>query len=126
MIFRNGFVTNSSSTNYIIMSKDELTPDKLTELLGITEKSPLYREVNALCFILLGAGQDSIDEEIVEMINKYFDDKCMKEYNKFKKSGFIYAGKISDEASAIQIAFALDCYKEKRKDFYIDFSDWGY
>lgn len=39
MKIRGDFVTNSSSTNFMIISKEELTTDYLMEKLGIKEKS---------------------------------------------------------------------------------------
>ena len=45
MKIRDGFVTNSSSTSYIIISKEELTGEYLAKKLGLTEKSPNYYEI---------------------------------------------------------------------------------
>ena len=41
MKIRSGFVTNSSSTNFLIISKEELTPEYLLKKLGFNQKSKI-------------------------------------------------------------------------------------
>ena len=131
MKIRNGFVTNSSSTNYIIMSKDKLTPEKIVELLGVKKDSVLYDEVYSLaCTLLDSRGYliHSDEEDTIEVqIEKIFGLVTKKEYEKaMKEKKYVYYGTVSTENGAIESSFALDCGKIKKNGVIIDFSEWGY
>lgn len=130
MRIRNGFVTNSSSTNYIIISKEELNAPKLVELLGVKKDSIIYNDALYLAQELLRSNgylnsqYDSLSIE--EQIEKIFGEKTGKEYRKAtKNNSFVIYGTISDD-EAIQSVFALDCKKIKSGNTIIDFTDWGY
>lgn len=129
MKIRNGFVTNSSSTNYIILSQAELNPEKLTELLGVSIDSPLYSEVYQLSVELLNDNKQfyhDVSSNIEEQIKNIFSKKTQKQYCKaVKKNEFIYYGHISDDED-IKASFALDCKKIENDDIIIDFTSWAY
>ena len=131
MKIRNGFVTNSSSTNYIIMSKDKLTPEKIVELLGVKKESILYDKVYSLACTLLdprGYLIHTNEEEPIEaQIEKIFGAITKKEYEKaMKDNKYVYYGTVSTGSEAIECSFALDCGKIKKDGVIIDFSEWGY
>ena len=49
MKIRTGFITNSSSTNFLIISKKELTEDYLFEKLGFIGDGQLAEQGHMLC-----------------------------------------------------------------------------
>lgn len=131
MKIRNGFVTNSSSTNYIILSKNELTPEKIVELLGVKKNSILYDKIYSLACTLLDSrgylchGDDSDSIEV--QIEKVFGLTTRQEYEKaMKENNYVYYGSVSTESDEIECSFALNCGKIKKNGVIIDFSDWCY
>ena len=49
MKIRVGYVTNSSSTNFMIMSKNELSTEYLYKKLGFKKNSVIKRQAEELC-----------------------------------------------------------------------------
>ena len=49
MKIRTGFITNSSSTNFLIISKNELTEEYLFRKLGFIEGGQLAKQGHDLC-----------------------------------------------------------------------------
>lgn len=49
MKIRMGFITNSSSTNFLIISKEELTEEYLFEKLGFIKDGMLEKQGRELC-----------------------------------------------------------------------------
>ena len=52
MKIRIGYVTNSSSTNFLILSKKELTAQYLYKKLGFKKNSPIESAAMEMCEIL--------------------------------------------------------------------------
>lgn len=131
MIIRNGFVTNSSSTNYIILSNEELTPESLAKKLGVNEDSPIYYEVLSLCRNIVHNQVGFRHNEglsMEESVLKFFGKKTLKRYKKAKKKNhFVYYGYLRDDDGdgTLTTAVVVDCYYRDEKDLYIDFSDWA-
>ena len=128
MMIRKGFVTNSSSTNYIIISKKELTPESLAEALGVNKDSILYSNVLKLTDELINGhfGFRNAQGDLIEdQIEYLFGEDAKREYLKAEENGNeIVCGYIYDD-DPINAGFAQDCYKIKTKDFYINFTNWG-
>lgn len=88
MKIRDGFVTNSSSTSYIIISKKDLTGEYLAEKLGLTEKSPNYYEILDVCKNMvidgkMGFYHHSYEEsENYDLIKELFGEKTANKYKK--------------------------------------------
>lgn len=129
MVIRDGFVTNSSSTSFIIISKKELTEEYLAEKLGVKRNAPNYHTILRLCKEMINEGKrgfyhHNYEETNYELVKELFGDKTAQKYDKLSKKGFnIYCGRISSEESDIETALCLDCFKVARKDIYIDASD---
>ena len=69
MKIRNGFVSNSSSSSFLIMSKNgELSSKKLLEIFDVKETSPIYSVVKKL------------SSEIIECTEKMTHDEFLENY----------------------------------------------
>lgn len=130
MKIRDGFVTNSSSTSYIIMSKNEISGEYLANKLGVTEKSLNYNEILTVCNKMIEDGKDgfyhhSYEESTnIELIKSLFGSETANKYIKLVKKGYeIYCGMISSEEYDYEIAMCVDYMKYKDSEIYIDASD---
>lgn len=129
MKIRNGFVTNSSSTSYIIISKKELTGEYLASKLGLTKETPNYFEIVNVCKSIVNDGKDGFyhhdyEETNYELVKEIFGVKTANKYKKTIKKGYnIYCGSISSEESDYQIAICLEYLKYSDSDIFIDATD---
>lgn len=83
MIVRNGLVTNSSSTSYIIISKKELTPEGMVKLLGVKENSKLYIPTLKLCAKMLNDYNDgfyhyNLEDTDENLVKQLFGEETAK------------------------------------------------
>lgn len=132
MKIRNSFVTNSSSTNYLILSKEELSAEKLAFLLGVKINSPIYSMVVSLCDSLLQKGDlrpgdDLYNAPLEKQVLNIFGEETLKKFNKLTSKGYVsYYGTVSDNYDDIEALLALDSFKEDNKEIFMDFSDGMY
>ncbi len=91
MKIRGSFVSNSSSSSFIIAAKGELTEDLIMQALGIADTSPLYSFAKKVAGVLASA--EAMDFEALEDWGDE-DGTLMR----LLKRGFtIYEGSASDE-----------------------------
>lgn len=133
MKIRDGFVTNSSSTSYIIISKKELTGEFLAQKLGVTAKTPNYHDIVTVCKKMVDVGKDGFYHHSYEkslnyiLINKLFGKNTADKFKKALKNGYeIYCGQISSDETDYEIAMCLDYIKYSDTEFYIDATDNGW
>jgi hypothetical protein len=124
MKIRTGFITNSSSTNFLIISKEELTEDYLFEKLGFVKGGVLENQGKQLCKSIMdaidgGLRYYSYDAPTYETIKKVFGDKSAMLYMK-KRNYFAYWGYTSSGDSAITDFFTTDSFEIEDKDFYLN------
>jgi len=94
MKIRNGFVSNSSSSSFILGVKGELTKDVLIRSLGVNTTSPLYPMAKIMAdLIFLEARPYDTDYD------------CNQEYKRLLSEGFtVYSGNASSEGDGIEQA----------------------
>lgn len=126
MKFRDGFVTNSSSTNFLIISKSELTPEYLFDRLGFQKDSILEPFARELCQEIIDAsdcdlryyGRRRID---LDTIREIFGEKSAQIFEEKKENGFhVYMGHTSSEQSQLTSLFTCDFVEIEDEDFYLN------
>jgi len=126
MKIRDGFVTNSSSTNFLIISKEELTEDYLYHKLGFQDGSPLEESGRQFCAeVLSGTNREvrwfEIDEINYSSILEIFGKESAEKFKQLDKKGFYaYVGYTSSDESHLTIHFTIDSFEIDEKDFYIN------
>lgn len=122
MKIRDGYVTNSSSTNFIIICKHKITPEYLAKMLGFKKSSPLYRDgqelaENMMCRLEeLDIQEPNNKEEFGEEIIKIAIDKTNRGWHAYIGStasddGFLSSFFTSDSVIIHGTGFIIDARK---------------
>lgn len=119
MKIRNGFVTNSSSTNFIIISQKEITIEFLFEKLGFKTGTPFEEMGWELCNnILYRPEEESLN---FDDIKKDFGIKTAEKWDKLTKKGYkSLRGRTSSDDDTLTSFFTMDSFEINEKNFYIN------
>ncbi len=132
MKIRDGFVTNSSSTNYIIISKKELTHDYLYKKLGFSKSSKILSLGSDLTTDLLSGTESGVRWFDVEKIDydtvlEIFGEETAKKYKELTQKGFYtYLGHINSDDSCLTSFMTTDRFEIVDKDFYMNGLNCGW
>lgn len=124
MKIRMGFITNSSSTNFLIISKEELTEEYLLKKLGFVQGGVLEEQGRQLCSSIMDAINGGLryydyDTPTYESIKEVFGDKSAMIFE--RKEGYhAYWGYTSSDDSPITQFFTTDSFEIEDKDFYLN------
>lgn len=121
------YVTNSSSTNFIIISKKTInSASELADLLGIREDSPIYDYIYSFCEELIWHQ----DKEFLSITNgaernkyikKEFGEKALNKYIFLTQKGYnTFVSSASTGFNDLMSFFALDYFEIDLKDIYIN------
>lgn len=124
MKIRSGFVTNSSSTNFLIISKEELTQDYLFRKLGFKVGGALEEQGNELCANIIRAVNSGLryynyDKPDYDSIKEVFGKKSADFYSG-NKNYYVYWGHTSSDDDSITQFFTTDSFEIEEKNFYIN------
>lgn len=124
MKIRLGFITNSSSTNFLIISKEELTEDYLYKKLGFIKGSAIEKQGRELCESIMNAIYGGLryydyKKPDYETIKEVFGDKSAKLYDR-NKGYYAYWGYTSSDDPPITQFFTTDSFEIEDKDFYLN------
>lgn len=125
MKIRIGYVTNSSSTNFLILSKRELTVEYLYKKLGFKKNSILKWEAMELCENILygtqrGLRYYDIDELDYDSVKEAFGEKTAEKFVQYQKKGYkAYFGYTSSGDSTLTDFFTTDSFEIEENGFYV-------
>lgn len=124
MKIRMGFITNSSSTNFLIISRKELTTEYLFKKLGFKKGSALEKQGWELCEdILCGIGRGlrhfDYEEPTYEHIKEIFGSKSAG-YFQTKRDYYTYWGYTNSDDAPFTQFFTTDSFEIEEKDFYLN------
>lgn len=124
MKIRTGFITNSSSTNFLIISKEDLTPEYLFKKLGFIQGGKLAQKGRELCDeIIRGTERGLIyydfDSVTFDRVLEVFGPKAAERFNKMNGS-YVYLGYTNSDESAFTQFFTTDSFEIEKRDFYLN------
>lgn len=132
MIIRDGFVTNSSSTNFMIICKEELTREYLLKKLGFKEDSKILGASLTLVDDILHATKGGLrwfDIETIDydVILEAFGKESADKYRELSDKGYhTYLGHTNSDDDYITSFMTMDSFIIDQKDFYMDGKNCGW
>lgn len=125
MKIRIGYVTNSSSTNFLILSKKELTAQYLYKKLGFKKNSPIESAAMEMCEnIIYGTNKGlryfNFDEVTYDNVKEVFGEKAASRYLENQKKGYLgYMGYTSSDEGTLTSFFTTDSFEIDNNDIYV-------
>ena len=131
MKIRSGFVSNSSSTSFLIITKGKLNKKDLRDLMGVKTGSPLMPLFDQLYEDLLESVETEIDlgkfknkEQWKLAIGNRGDRLSTRMIEKLEsnreKGTKAYFGRLDSETSNVQTFFCMDCFEEENDKIYLN------
>lgn len=126
MKIRIGYVTNSSSTNFLILSKKELTPEYLYKKLGFKKGSIIEQEAMELCENIIhgttrGLRYYDFSEMNYEIVKEVFGEDAAEKFNKYRGKGFFsYMGYTDSDSSTLTEFFTMDTFEIEKRGLYVN------
>ena len=129
MKIRSDFVTNSSSTAFVLIKRTALTKEGMRTLLGIDDESPLTAIADALSEKL-----DEYGYPIEERVGSYYDDPDTDSFLRRKMSDVVadkvrqaqkqghkvLMGTLSSDVDEIETFLACDSFELENDDYYLN------
>jgi len=124
------FVTNSSSTSFVIISNGEFTKESFFALVGVSEESPLSPIFATLFECLIDNMVPASDyrarnyysyDDLVAFVGKEFSEEIAHRVAEAQKRGSrVYIGELSSDNGEIQSFFCCDSFELENESIYLN------
>lgn len=134
MKIKTDFVTNSSSTSFVVMTKGELTLHSFLKAVGVSQESMFLglfvklfnlfkNDLNRLEYAAINYGRSSVEE----YIEKSFSEDTQTRIRQARENGFeIYVGKLYSDNDEIETLFCCDAFVIEGDKLIIDATKNGW
>jgi len=124
MKIRCDFVTNSSSTAFVLIRKSELTRDGIAKLLGIADGSPLSPVADAL-YSCLDNNRRSVKSykpaEELEVLRKDFASEVVERVRAAQAAGMsVEVGSFRSDGEGMEALFCTDSFEVENDEYYVN------
>ena len=131
MKIRAGFVSNSSSTSFLILAAEDLTEENFFQLMGVSPESPLAYLFRQLHKALLDNAESDVDLRWVDdsiPVTEWLDGfrgtispRMAEKLQGAKKRGLkVYYGQLDSESSQAETFFCCDSFEAENEKFYLN------
>ena len=130
MKIRAGFVSNSSSTSFLIITKEDLNERDFFDLMGIAPNSPVADLFQQFYRDVVDSARTRVDFKQVDKslpVETWFDDRSelsphmIKKLKEAKRRGLkAYFGHLDSETNNIQTFFCTDSFELENEKIYFN------
>lgn len=135
MKIRTDFVTNSSSTSFVIISTGDFSRNEFLELMGIDEASPLEPLFTALYYSFEESmyppdeffsryKKETAHEDWFELVEGKFSPEIVARIAEARNTDKqIYIGNLSSDENPIESFFCTDSFEAENEKIYLNALD---